>query len=152
MRGATVRVLMAACAVLVPHVAMASLGGNTATVNGDQARMSVRSHVVAQSGSGTLHTLSLNNGGEVREYANAAGVIYAVRWAGPGKPALDALLGAHFATFQGDNAINHRHGQRRAPLVNRSDLKVVTGGHTGAFWGYAWLPQSAPAGFDPTSL
>lgn len=147
-----VRPIIATIALLTPQLAMASLGGNTASINLDQARMAVQSHVVAPAGSGSLHTLTLGNGGVVREYTNAAGVIYAVRWSGPGKPALDSLLGAHFATFQADNPISARRGLRRAPMVNRPDLKIVTGGHTGGFWGYAWLPQNVPAGFDPASL
>jgi hypothetical protein len=144
--------MIAAIAVLAPHAAMASLGGNTATINLDQARMAVQSHDVAPAGAGSLHTLTLNNGGVIREYINAAGLIYAVRWMGPGKPALDSLLGVHFATFQADNPIATRRGLRRPPMVNRPDLRIVTGGHTGAFWGYAWLPQTVPAGFDPASL
>lgn len=147
-----VRLILATMAMLAPHAALASLGGNTATINVDQSRMNVRMHGVAPVGSGALHTLNLNNGGEVREYANAAGVVYAVRWTGPGKPDLGALLGVHFATFQTDNPITARHGSRRPPLVNRTNLKVVTGGGPGAFWGYAWLPQNAPAGFNPASL
>jgi hypothetical protein len=94
----------------------------------------------------------LANGGEIREYTNAAGVVYALRWTGPGKPDLQALLGPHFAALQADNPIAARRGLRRAPMVNRPDLRIVTGGRSGAFWGYAWLPQSVPAGFDPASL
>lgn len=152
MRDFPARLLVAMLAALVPQTALASLGGATATIDADQSRMSVRSHVSAPTTRGAMHTLSLNNGGEVREYTNAAGMIYAVRWNGPGKPDLQALLGVHFTTFQNDNAIRRRHGLRQPPMVNRSDLRVVTGGHPGAFWGYAWLPQSAPAGFDPASL
>ena len=146
------RLMIAIPVLLAPHVALASLGGSTASIGADQTRMSVRSHVSAPSGGGALHTLSLDNGGEVREYTNAAGVIYAVRWTGPGKPDLGALLGEHFSTFQNDNAIARRRGMRSPPMVNRPQLRVITGGHTGAFWGYAWLPQNAPAGFDPASL
>jgi len=134
------------------HAAQASLGGTTATIAIDQARMPVQTHTVTPAGAGARHTLTLGNGGEVREYTNAAGTVYAVRWTGPGKPNLQFLLGVHFATLQADNPIGGRRGLRRPPTVNRTDLRVVTGGHTGAFWGYAWLPQNAPAGFDPASL
>jgi len=145
--------LMAATFVmLVPHIAQASLGGSVDTITRDQSRMSVRMHAVAQSGAGNRHTLSLANGGEVREYTNAAGTVYAVRWNGPGKPDLETLLGVHFATMQSDNPVTARRGMRRAPVVNRADVKIVTGGHAGAFWGYAWLPLQAPGGFDPSLL
>jgi hypothetical protein len=145
--------LISACLVCaVPGVAWASLGGSADSVTTDQSRMAVRQHSVAAVGAGARHTLSLSNGGEVREYVNASGVVYAVRWSGPGKPDLESLLGGHFATFQSDNAGGARHGLRRPPQVSRSNLKVLTGGRPGAFWGYAWLPQNAPAGFDPASL
>jgi hypothetical protein len=145
--------LLATITVLsVPQGAWASLGGNVDTITTDQSRMVVRLHAVARAGAGNLHTLTLANGGEVREYTNAAGVVYAIRWTGPGKPDLESLLGVHFATMQSDNPVTARRGMRRAPGVNRADLKIVAGGHAGAFWGYAWLPQSAPSGFDPASL
>jgi len=136
----------------LPHAASASLGGNVDTITTDQSRMVVRLHAVARSGAGNLHTLTLANGGEVREYTNATGMVYAIRWTGPGKPDLESLLGVHFATMQSDNPVTARRGMRRPPGVNRVDLKIVSGGHAGAFWGYAWLPQSVPSGFDPASL
>jgi hypothetical protein len=136
----------------VPQSAEASLGGGVDTIGADQARMRVQLHAVTPAGTGALHTLTLVNGGEVREYTNAGGTVFAIRWTGPGKPDLESLLGVHFSTFQSDNPIGARRGLRRAPMVNRSDLRIVTGGRTGAFWGYAWLPQNAPAGFDPAAL
>ena len=146
------RKLLALLLLIAPQVAHASLGGGVDTITTDQARMPVRMHAVARAGAGNRHTLSLNNGGEVREYTNAAGTVYAIRWAGPGKPDLESLMGAHYATMQADNPARARRGMRRAPGVNRADLRVVTGGRTGSFWGYAWLPQQAPAGFDPATL
>jgi hypothetical protein len=144
--------MIATLGLCVSPAAQASLGGNTATVGTDQVRMQAQSHTVTPAGAGARHTLALGNGGEVREYTNAAGTVYAVRWTGPGKPDLESVLGVHFATLQADNPISARRGLRRPPSVNRTDLRVVTGGHAGAFWGYAWLPQNVPAGFDPASL
>ncbi len=144
--------LLVFAALALPHPAWASLGGNVDTITTDQSRMMVRFRAMASTGSGALHTLSLANGGELREYTNASGIVFAVRWTGPGKPDLVSLLGPSFAVLQADNPVAARHGLRRAPMVDRADLKIVTGGRAGAFWGYAWLPQSAPAGFDPASM
>ena len=144
--------IMAIPALIMPHAAMAGLGGAVDATGANPARMLVRLHTVTPSATGALHTLTLANGGEVREYTNAAGAVYALRWTGPGKPDLEALLGPHFAAFQADNPVAARRGLRRAPTVDRSDIKIVTGGRSGAFWGYAWLPQSVPAGFDPRAL
>jgi len=144
--------LVTTLGMVAPQIAHASLGGTVDTITTDQSKMSVRMHAVANSGAGNRHTLTLTNGGEVREYTNAAGTVYAVRWTGPGKPDLDTLLGVHFATMQSDNPASARRGMRRPPGVDRTDLKIVTGGHAGAFWGYAWLPLLTPSGFDPSSL
>jgi hypothetical protein len=143
---------LAAAALLLPTLAHAGLGGAVDAVGGDPVRMQIRLHSVTPAHGGSLHTLALANGGELREYTNAAGMVYAVRWTGPGKPDLRTVLGPHFAKLQADNPISARHGIRRAPMVNRPDLKIITGGHTGAFWGVAWLPQAVPAGFDPAAL
>jgi hypothetical protein len=77
--------------------------------------------------------------------------VFAVTWRGPGRPDLRQLLGEHFQTLQADNV---RAGPRtRRPLsVNRSDLLVLTGGHSGGFWGVAFLPQMAPAGFSTDEM
>jgi hypothetical protein len=77
--------------------------------------------------------------------------VFAVTWRGGGRPDLRQLLGEHFQTLQADNV---RAGRRtRRPLsVNRPDLIVLTGGHPGGFWGVAFLPQMAPAGFSTSEL
>lgn len=143
---------LVALALLSPGVARAGLGGGVDLASGDPARMQVRQHLVTPALGGARHTLALANGGELREYTNAAGVVYAVRWTGPGKPDLRAVLGPHFATMLADNPLSRRRGIRRAPMVNRPDLKIITGGHAGAFWGVAWLPQAVPAGFNPAAM
>lgn len=140
------------CALGVPMAAHAGLGGPVDSFSASPSHMMVRMHAVAPVGAGARHTMSLANGGEVREYADASGMVYAVRWMGPGKPDLETLLGRHFATFQADNPAGARHGLRRPPRVDRPEVKIVTGGHPGAFWGYAWLPQAVPSGFDPAAL
>jgi hypothetical protein len=102
-------------------------------------------------GAYTMHTLTLANGGVVREYANASGAVFAVAWRAPGRPDLQQLLGDNFATLQADNV---RTGPRlRRPLrVQRDSLVVHSGGHPGGFWGLAYLPQQLPAGVSPTDL
>ena len=89
--------------------------------------------------------MTLANGGLVREFTRADGTVFAVTWRGPGRPDLRQLLGDHFQTLQADNV---RNGPRtRRPLsVNRSDFIVRTGGHSGAFWGVAFLPQHGARG------
>lgn len=143
---------IAAGVALMPVGARASLGGGVDTIAADGVHMAMRSHAVAARGTAMLHTLTLANGGTIKEYVNAAGTVYAVSWKGPGKPDLHQVLGAYFAAFQADNARRRRPGIRMAPFVDRGDVKIVTGGHPGGFWGVAWLPGIVPAGFDPHAL
>ena len=139
-------------AVALPQVAEASLGDGVNSVEADRVRMGLAGHGVVPAAGAVRHVLPSAGGGEIREYVNAAGQVYAVRWRGPGKPDLASLLSVHFATFQADNPGGARFGRGRAPMVNRADLKIVTGGHPGGFWGIAWLPRAVPAGFDPAAL
>jgi hypothetical protein len=80
------------------------------------------------------------------------GVVFAVTWRGQGRPDLRQLLGDSFQTMQADNT--PRGGRRtRTPLsVRRPDLMIQSGGHSGAFWGIAYLPKMAPAGFPVGDL
>jgi hypothetical protein len=144
-------VAAAAAGLMAALPAHAFLGGAYASVATDRAHFAAQLKTTAAA-THTLHTLTLANGGMVREFSRPDGTVFAVTWRAPGRPDLRQLLGEHFTVFQADNA--QRLGRaRRAPLrVNRSDFVVVTGGHSGAFWGIAYLPQSAPAGFSASEL
>jgi hypothetical protein len=131
--------------------AYAFLGGAYSSVSADRAHLAARLQTSAAA-THTLHTLTLANGGMVHEFSRSDGTVFAVTWRAPGRPDLRQLLGEHFTTVQADNA-NRKGRLRRMPLmVNRSNFVMLTGGHPGAFWGVAFLPQSAPAGFSPSEL
>jgi hypothetical protein len=133
--------------------AHAELGGPLSTVQTDGARMSARM-VSAEMGGYALHTLTRTNGGTVHELTNANGQVFAVTWFGPGKPDLRALLGRYFTTFQEANSASRQGTRtlRAPPQVNQPDLKIQTQGHMGWFWGVAYIPSLAPAGFSPADL
>jgi hypothetical protein len=131
--------------------AWAHLGGAYASVDVDRASLGARLQSVVLS-THTVHTLTLANGGIVREYSRGDGAVFAVTWRAPGRPDLRQLLGDHFATLQADNGAPLRRRTRAPLVVTRSDFVVQTGGHSGAFWGVAVLPQMEPAGFSATDL
>ncbi len=131
--------------------AQAFLGGAYASISADRAHMAARLQTTAAA-THTLHTLTLANGGIVREFSRADGAVFAVTWRGPGRPDLRQLLGDKFPVMQADNAPRPGRVRRLPPMVNRPDFQVLTGGHPGAFWGVAFLPQNAPAGFSPSEL
>ena len=130
--------------------ACANLGGAYASVEVDRAHFGARLQSTA-AGTYTLHALTLANRGVVKEFTRADGTVFAVTWRGAGRPDLRQLLGEHFQTLQADNVRTDRR-TRRPLSVNRSDFLVVTGGHPGGFWGVAFLPQIAPAGFSTDAL
>jgi hypothetical protein len=144
------RLLAFAGSLALAAPACAHLGGSYASVEADRARFAARLQSTAAA-SHAVHVLILANGGQVKEFTRADGTVFAVTWRGAARPDLRQLLGEHFQTLQDDNA---RTGLRtRRPLrVDRPDFVVRTGGHPGGFWGVAFLPQLAPAGFSTDAL
>ncbi len=132
--------------------AEAGLGGRLSSVDNDRARFSARLSRAAALGY-TVHTLTLDTGVEVREFTGADGSVFAVTWQGPIRPDLKTLFGAsYFERFQADNAPGARIRMRGALSATHSDFVVRSGGHSGALWGFAYLPQSLPAAFGPDQL
>ena len=133
-------------AVLATAPAQAALGGHYQSVQADGAHMSAKLHSTAVADH-TVHALTLPNGGVTREFARTDGTVFAVAWRGPGRPDLRQLLGARFDDFQAVATARVRRGH--SPVtIDHSDLLVRSSGHPGAFWGFAYDPQLAPAGFS----
>lgn len=145
------RAAAAAACLAVALPAYAHLGGAYASVEADRAHMGARIQSTSAA-THTVHTLTLANGGIVREFSRPDGTVFAVTWRAPGRPDLRQLLGEHFNTLQIDNARPPGRWSRQPLNVNRSDFVVQSGGHSGAFWGVAILPQSEPAGFALSDL
>lgn len=143
--------LPAVVGLAIAAPAHAFLGGAYASVEADRAHMAARL-TSAAAATHTVHTLTLANGGIVKEFTRADGTVFAVTWRGPGRPDLRQLLGEHFSTLQADNPIRRGPHFRRPMAVSRQDFIVQSGGHSGAFWGVAFLPEMAPSGFSPTDL
>ncbi|MFM0222125.1 DUF2844 domain-containing protein [Paraburkholderia dipogonis] len=90
------------------------------------------------------------NGVTIREYVLPGNVVFAVKWNGPIRPDMTALLGSYFPNFV--NA-----GQSRAtgtgPLIDgNDDFRIESTGRMGRFSGMAWLPRLMPAGVRPGDL
>lgn len=151
-RRATVLGLAASWALL-PTAALAKLGGTVSSVAADRGRMGARMNSFAMSHY-TRHELVRPNGGMVREFTNADGVVFAVTWSGPGKPDLGTLLGRYFTTFQANSIATGRrmHSLRHPPQIAQPDLQIQVGGHMGWFHGVAFIPSLAPEGFSLSEL
>ncbi len=130
--------------------AQASLGQKAASVDTDRARFSARMATIRVVNY-DRHDLTLDSGTVTREYVNG-GVVFAVSWQGPVRPDLKQIFADYYPRFQADNTPVGHIRMRRAMASTHSDFIVRTGGHSGAFWGYAYLPTQTPAGFTPATL
>jgi hypothetical protein len=149
-RGA---VLLIAAGLLASTPAYAGLGGTLASVQADSARLGA--HAASTSFGGYVrHDMTRQNGGSVREYTNAEGQVFAVTWAGPGRPDLRTLLGPHFSTFQAAHTSPGRmmHALRQPLQASEPDLQIESGGHMGWFRGGVFIPSLAPAGVSLQTL
>jgi len=133
--------------------AHATLGGKAATVDTDRARLNARMASRVAHTTFTVHEMTLDSGTVTREFVRPDGTVFAVSWQGPQRPNLKQLFGdSYFSRFQADNKARPRIRMRRALASTHGDFVVRTGGHSGAFWGFAYLPQTAPGGFPVRTL
>ncbi|ESQ84091.1 hypothetical protein AEAC466_10115 [Asticcacaulis sp. AC466] len=133
--------------------AHATLGGKLDSVERDRARLAPRSLTRLPGIGYTVHEMTMENATVVREYSRTDGTVFAVSWIGPQRPDLKSLFGdSYFTRFQADNQTTGRIRARRALAATHSDFLVRTGGHSGAFWGMAFLPSAAPSGVSPQML
>ena len=133
--------------------AHATLGGKAASVETDRARLNARIAARLDRATYSLHEMTLDSGTTAREFIRPDGTVFAVSWQGPQRPNLKQLFGdSYFSRFQADNKSTPRIRMRRALASTHSDFVVRTGGHSGAFWGFAYLPQTAPGGFPVQTL
>ena len=91
----------------------------------------------------------MDTGTSVREFTNAAGLVFAVAWRGPVLPDLSVLLGNYFASFKTE--MEQARGQgRRGSQANfaRANLVVHSSGRMRNFSGYAYAPDLIPAGIN----
>lgn len=131
--------------------ASAALGGKADSVDADRVRLHARISRAAVAG-GAQNDLTLNDGTVTRQFTNAGGVVFAVSWNGPMRPNLRQLFGDYYPRLQSAAARTARMHARAAFTASDSDFVVRSGGHPGAFWGYAVLPDKVPAGFDASRL
>ncbi len=142
-------ILIAAVASTSP--ANATLGSAASSVETDRAHMAAR-HVMQTRAGYAVHTLATPSGSALREFTRPDGTVFAVAWQGPARPDLRQALGPYFDKLNAANPPRARGGRHVPLTVNRSDLVVRSGGHSGAFYGVAYVPGLVPAGVPLTSL
>ena len=124
--------------VVLSGAAWGRLGGDLASVQADQQAWG-GSTIQTRLPGATLHEQTLPNGLVLRQYVDAAGLVFAVGWEGPVLPDFERLLGPHFAAY----ALALRQ-QRRGVNVRNADLVLESGGMMRSFAGRAYLPAQLP--------
>ncbi|MFS2004159.1 DUF2844 domain-containing protein [Duganella sp. CT11-25] len=148
-------VLMLFLSLLQGALAYAALGGAPSDFGGTPVKQAARSLAAAGSDStAAVYTVSqstLDSGTIVREYSDAAGVVFAVSWSGPTLPDLRTLLGDKFTAMTAAAGKRPKAGHSQL-AVEQSDVVIVSNGHMRSFAGHAWLPSALPAGFDTNTI
>lgn len=144
--AAALRRLLAACTLLAGGTCWAALSGDLNSVMSDQQAFGATGVVTPIAGA-TLHTQSLPNGVTVRQYVDAAGLVFAVAWDGPVMPNFQRLLATHFLIYQ--DAVRQ---QRRGVSLQNADLVIESSGMMRAFTGRAYLPTKVPAALGAAAI
>ena len=129
--------------------ALAALGGDTASVQADSARLKGVVRVTAAT-SYSVQEIETPAGIQVREYLSRTGQVFAVSWRGPGRPDLGPLLGRYaeqLAELTRAPHYNHHHLSVETP-----EVVVQSSGRTRAFFGRAWAPALLPQNFSVSDI
>ncbi|HTJ95324.1 MAG TPA: DUF2844 domain-containing protein [Pararobbsia sp.] len=102
----------------------------------------------------TVQQIALSDNTIVREYVNAAGVVFGIAWQGASIPSLRQVLGDDGFT-KTQTAVTQARSAKpgRGPVsIATSEIVFHSGGHAQAFVGFAYVPRLLPAGVDPSVI
>lgn len=134
-------------AVLGERVATAAPGAPLARAPTKAAATTQRT--LALSAGVQVYERASGDGGVIREYVSADGVVFAVSWNTRFKPRLSELLGRyHEAYAAAASEALRRPGIQRQSVLQAQDLVVRSTSHLNVFSGRAFVPSLVPAGFD----
>lgn len=124
--------------------ASASLGGDVDSVQRDGQHVN-GSERVTNAERYTIYEIKISTGTSVREFISPAGIVFGVAWEGPIVPELQQFLGAYFKKYsEAVQAQKSRYASRRPLHIHLPDLVFENGGHMGAYYGRAYIPQNVP--------
>ncbi len=144
--------LVSGSALFCASEAQAVLGETVDTVKADQVRFggARRQSAVQRM---TTHEISLADGSIIKEYVNAAGVVFAVSWRSRLKPDLAKLLGSNFTLLAAGNTVSSGVASSKMQRsVRQTNLVLHQGGRMNAFAGLAYVPNLVPKGLDADTL
>ncbi|AXI01513.1 DUF2844 domain-containing protein [Aquirhabdus parva] len=125
--------------ITLPVLAWAGLGGPVDPLQQNTLNpLIVTQRATSIAKSYSVHDLQDNIGGQIKEYTNAQGVVFAVTWRGPFKPDLRQLLGDYFSDYV---AANDTTQTSSTP----AKVVVVSEGRLRNFHGKAYVPALLPS-------
>jgi Protein of unknown function (DUF2844) len=123
--------------------ALAALGGDLTSVDTDRAHLKASSLEVRPAEAYEVHPIQAPGGTIISEYVSSTGRVFAVSWHGPFIPEMQQILGSYFQQYSAALGAKRPYGRR--PLnIQEPGLVVQTGGHMGAYFGRAYLPEMLP--------
>ena len=131
--------------------ALAALGGDRTSVEADRAHLKATSLEVRPAGAYEVHSMQAPGGTIISEYVSSAGGVFAVAWRGPFIPEMHQILGIYFQQYSAALGVKRPYGRR--PLnIQLPGLGIQTGGHMGAYFGRAYLPEMLPSGLKAEEI
>jgi len=130
-------------------MARATLGGDAASV---QAYATAVNGRIRTDSPVRMLQIDVDNGIQVREWLDAAGLVFAVSWSGPAPPDLGQLLGSYYREYVVALSALSTPGRRRAVHVRTADLVLDSEGYLRGYAGRAYLPARLPLDVAATSL
>lgn len=137
--------------LLLPQLALATLGGRPESVTNDERNLKATAHTVKTVGSYTVHELpgSINT---VKEYVSSDGVVFAVTWRGMKAPDLSQLLGTYYSEYRAQkDSMPHQPG-RQPVTIKTSNIVMIPGGHGRDLYGLAYVPALIPSGVNTSEV
>ena len=131
--------------------ALASLGGDAASIDADAAMMR-GTQITRLSPAYTVREIAGESSMDIHEFSNGRGVVFAVSWSAPVIPDLRLLLGSYFGRYTDALARLRQAGIHRTVRIDSPELVVESSGHLRAYRGLAYLPSEVPAGVTTAEL
>jgi hypothetical protein len=148
-RSSFARAAATATLLVVSPIAIAVLGGDEASIQGDSIHLK-GAISVQQTVRFAVHEIVQPSGTSVRQYVSPAGTVFAVAWQGPLMPDLRQLLGPYFDSYVA--AAKAKRAKRTPVVIRGASLVVLSGGHLRAFSGRAYVPDLVPQDVDAEVL
>ena len=132
--------------LLTSSSAFATLGESVRSVEIDRGVMkAAKAATITPSERYTVHEIESDTG-TIREYANAAGIVFGIAWSGARTPELAPLLGTYAKDFTEAQASKVKEFGKRSSEISGRNVTVHQWGHMRNIGGRAFDPALLPSG------